>query len=91
MENQELVTKGDDLIATQAQTIDNLRQRILELEGGARDPGPPPPPGEEGVGVVQNGPLEVGRVCRPSLSDHLPTTPLPKAILGVRREPRTGT
>lgn len=39
VENQELVTKGDDLIATQAQTIDNLRQRILELEGGARDPG----------------------------------------------------
>lgn len=33
------VTKNDELLAAQAQTIDNLRQRVLELEGPAKEAG----------------------------------------------------
>eukprot|EP00668_Euglena_longa_P000880 GGOE01001064.1.p1 GENE.GGOE01001064.1~~GGOE01001064.1.p1 ORF type:complete len:809 (-),score=239.76 GGOE01001064.1:174-2600(-) len=39
VENQEMVTKNDELMAAQAQTIDNLRQRVLELEGTSKDAG----------------------------------------------------
>eukprot|EP00667_Euglena_gracilis_P002623 EG_transcript_2627 len=39
VENQDMVTKNDELLAAQAQTIDNLRQRVLELEGPAKEAG----------------------------------------------------